>query len=58
VAALTPWRDQVFGQFRVDSIDVVKVPTGVAYPELEIIHRIQLGRPQPLIDMMHGGTTA
>jgi 2'-5' RNA ligase len=58
VAALTPWRDQIFGQFRVESIDVVKLQTGVAYPDLEVIHRIKLGRPQPLIDMMHGGANA
>ena len=54
VAVLTPWRDQVFGHFRVESIDVVKLKTGVAYPELETIHHIKLGRPQPLIDIIHG----
>lgn len=57
VAELTPWRDQFFGEFRVDSIDVVKLQSGVAYPELEVIHQFQLGRAQPLIDMIQGGAT-
>lgn len=57
VAALTPWRDQIFGHFRVESIDVVKLQTGVAYPELEVIHQIRLGRPKPLIDKMQSGAT-
>jgi len=58
VATLTPWRDQNFGHFRVESIDVVRIPTDESYPELEVVHRIRLGRPQPLIDVIQGGASA
>jgi len=54
-AVLTPWRDQVFGEFQVNSIDVVKLQTGVTYPELEVMHRIELGRSQnPIFNMQSG----
>lgn len=53
-AALTPWRDQIFGTFPVASIDIVKVRTGVPYPDLENIHQFELGRQQRLIEMMQG----
>lgn len=58
VPTLTPWRDYRFGQFRVDSIDVVRIPTTEPYPELNVIHRIRLGRAQPLIDVIQGGGTS
>lgn len=58
VAKLTPWRDYAFGHFRVDSLDVVRIPTTEPYPELEVIHQIGLGRPQPLIDVIQGGASS
>lgn len=58
ISTLTPWRDQIFGEFRVESIDVVKIATGKAYPDLEVLHRIKLGRPQPLFDVIQAGSSA
>lgn len=49
VATLTPWRDQMFGTFHVESIDVVKLQTGEPYPELELVHRFELGQQHSLL---------
>lgn len=58
-AVLTPWRDKAFGEFQVTSIDVVKLQTEVEYPDLEVIHRIELGRPQnPIFNMQSGTATS
>jgi 2'-5' RNA ligase len=58
VAALTPWRDQIFGRFRAESIDIVKLRTGVPYPDMELIHRFELGRQQRLLEIVQGNTSA
>jgi 2'-5' RNA ligase len=57
-AALAPWRDQAFGSFRVESIDIVRLRTNETYPDLVLEHQFQLGRQHALIDVMQGGTTA
>ena len=58
VAALTPWRDQIFARFRVETVDIVKLRTGVPYPELEVIHQFELGHQQRLIGKIQGGATS
>lgn len=49
VATLTPWRDQTFGDFRVESIDIVKLRTDEPYPEPELIRRFELGQARSLL---------
>jgi 2'-5' RNA ligase len=49
-AALAPWRDQAFGRFRVETIDIVRLRSDEAYPELVLEHQFTLGRQQPLIE--------
>lgn len=56
VASLTPFRDQQFGAFRVDAIDVVKIRTGETYPELDVVHSFELGQEPGLIEVIQGGT--
>lgn len=57
VAALTPFRDVEFGTFRIESLDVVKLQTGVPYPDMELIHRFELGHHHAFLDVMHGNAT-
>ncbi len=56
VASLTPFRDQQFGAFRVDAIDIVKISTGEPYPDLEVIHSFELGQEPGLIEVIQGST--
>jgi RNA 2',3'-cyclic 3'-phosphodiesterase len=56
-AALAPWRDQPFGGFRVTSIDIVRIRTDEPYPDLVIEHQFMLGQHQPLLEVVHGGSS-
>lgn len=58
VATLTPFRDTVFGQFRVTSIDVVSVRTGEGYADLEVVHAFELGEQRGLLDRVHGANAS
>lgn len=57
-AVLTPWRDQPFGAFRIETIDIVRLRTDAAYPELVVEHQFHLGRQPALIDVVPVNTPA
>jgi 2'-5' RNA ligase len=40
---LADWRDQSFGEFVVESIDVVLIDTQETFPPFELVHRFELG---------------
>lgn len=50
VRALTPFRDRAFGEFRVSSIDVMRVSTTEAFAEPQLVHSFELGHEPGLID--------
>lgn len=47
---LTPFRDMGFGGFRVEQIDVVRIPTNEAYGEPQLVQTFQLGRLTGFMD--------
>lgn len=47
---LTPYRDMEFGLFRVEQIDVVRIPTDEAYAEPKVVQTFPLGRLTGFMD--------
>lgn len=50
VRALTPFRDRTFGEFRVSSIDVMRVSTSEAFAEPHLVHSFELGHEPGIMD--------
>ncbi len=47
---LTPFRDIEFGKFRVEQIEVLRLPTTPGFPEPELVQSYQLGRLTGFMD--------
>lgn len=47
---LTPFRDRTFGAFRVDAIEVVRIPTHSTWTEPHLVRRYRLGIPTGFMD--------
>lgn len=47
---LTPFRDHNFGTFRVESVDVLRIPTGETWAQPQLVKRFPLGIPTGFMD--------
>lgn len=47
---LTPFRDKDFGSFRVEQIDVLRIPTNEAFAEPQLVQSFELGRLTGFMD--------
>ena len=57
VATLTPFRDMTYGTFRVESVDVLRIPTTGAFAEPELIRSYQLGKLTGFMDRVTSANT-
>lgn len=57
VPILTPYRDMTFGTFRVDSVDVLRIPTTEPYGEPQLIRSYKLGKLTGFMDRVTSANT-
>lgn len=55
---LTPFRDSEFGTFRVEQIEVLRIPTNEAFPEPQVVQTFPLGRLTGFMDRVTSAEAA